>query len=460
MCGISGAVNFEGLNPDTKNNVLKINNSMCHRGPDAKGLFSDKFVSLGHRRLSIIGLNEASNQPMQSINDDIVIVFNGEIYNHEEIRKELENEFKFKTENSDTEVIINSYKKWGIKCIDRFIGMFAFCLYDRNKEKIYLVRDRLGKKPLFFTNINNTIYFSSESQAFFKANILDKKINSEAVYHYLSFLTVPAPLSFFDKVEKVEAGYYHEISKKGVKKTQYWNISDFLNDKIDHTFNEALKNTQDLLDKAMVHRNVADVPISIALSGGIDSSLNLYYTKLNRTDETCSINIAFEKDSRGNESLAAKKFSEQQDVKFIGKVLSQDEFIDWINGYLNISKDCPAGDPNTALMFGISKIARENNFKVMLVGEGGDEIGGYPVYFQLNTLNKLFKYIPSILFKALKLLPRNSLTRKIHRAVDSPLYAARFIFGFPENEKKTFWKKNSYDSYKIIKRLSDEVETD
>ena len=396
---------------------------MCHRGPDADGIFNDKFVALGHRRLSIIGLNKASNQPMQSFEEDIIIVFNGEIYNHEEIRKELEDEFHFKTINSDTEVIINSYKKWGIKCIERFVGMFAFCLYDKKNQKIYLVRDRLGKKPLFYTKINETVYFSSESQAFFNAGLLEKKINSEAVYHYLSFLTVPAPLSFFKNVEKVEAGYYHEISKDKFIKEQYWNISDYLNHKIDDNFEQAFQKTQELLDKAMIHRNVADVPISIALSGGLDSSLNLYYTRKNRSDKICSINIAFEKDSRGNESVAAKKFSIDQDVNFVGKVLSQKEFINWINGYLNISKDCPAGDPNTALMYGISQIARDNNYKVLLVGEGGDEIGGYPVYSQLMLLNKIFKFIPKPFIKILKLLPRNSLTRKIHRTVDSPLYA-------------------------------------
>ena len=179
----------------------------------------------------------------------------------------------------DTEVIINSYKKWGIKCIERFVGMFAFCLYDKKNQKIYLVRDRLGKKPLFYTKINETVYFSSESQAFFNAGLLEKKINSEAVYHYLSFLTVPAPLSFFKNVEKVEAGYYHEISKDKFIKEQYWNISDYLNHKIDDNFEQAFQKTQELLDKAMIHRNVADVPISIALSGGLDSSLNLYYTR-------------------------------------------------------------------------------------------------------------------------------------------------------------------------------------
>ena len=460
MCGISGAVNFQGLNPNCKNIVSQINDSMCHRGPDADGIFNDKFVALGHRRLSIIGLNKASNQPMQSFDKDIIIVFNGEIYNHEEIRRELDDEFHFKTINSDTEVIINSYKKWGIKCIERFVGMFAFCLYDKKNQKIYLVRDRLGKKPLFYTKINETVYFSSESQAFFNAGLLEKKINSEAVYHYLSFLTVPAPLSFFKNVEKVEAGYYHEISKDKFIKEQYWNISDYLNHKIDDNFEQAFQKTQKLLDKAMIHRNVADVPISIALSGGLDSSLNLYYTRQNRSDEICSINIAFEKDSRGNESVAAKKFSIDQDVNFVGKVLSQKEFINWINGYLNISKDCPAGDPNTALMYGISEIARDNNYKVLLVGEGGDEIGGYPVYSQLMLLNKIFKFIPKPFIKILKLLPRNSLTRKIHRTVDSPLYAARFIFGFPENEKKIFWKKKPYNSYDIIKELSDEVDTD
>ncbi len=460
MCGISGAINFQGLDFANKEIVAKINNAMCHRGPDADGIFSDEFVSLGHRRLSIIGLNVQSNQPMKSIDEEIIIVFNGEIYNHDEIRKELESEFKFQTLNSDTEVIINAYKKWGISCLDKFVGMFAFCLYDKKAKKTFLVRDRLGKKPLFYTTINNTIYFASESQAFFAANLLDKKVNSEAVYHYLSFLTVPAPMSFFKNINKVKAGYYHEITDDGMKENQYWDIAYYLNKKIDHSFDKALKETDILLEKAMKYRNVADVPISVALSGGLDSSLNLFYTKKNRSDEICSINVAYETDSRGNESIAAKNFSEELGVKFIGKVLTKEEFIEWINGYLNVSKDSPAGDPNTALMYGISQIAQKNKYKVLLVGEGGDEVGGYPVYSQLSMLNIIFKFLPRTFIRILKYIPRNSLTRKIHRAIDSPLYAARFVFGFPENEKKLFWlKEDNYNSYEIIKKLSDEVDT-
>ena len=170
---------------------------MEHRGPDASGFFNSKHVSFSHRRLSIIDLNENSNQPMHSTCENITIVYNGEIYNHSELRKILEKKYSFKTTNSDTEVIINAYKEWGIKCLDKFVGMFAIAIYDKHTKKVYLVRDRLGKKPLYYTIVNGTLFFASENQSFFKSNLLKKEIDDESIYHYLSFLTTPAPQTFF-----------------------------------------------------------------------------------------------------------------------------------------------------------------------------------------------------------------------------------------------------------------------
>tara|TARA_Y100001958_G_C21237371_1_gene564154 strand:+ start:1314 stop:3182 length:1869 start_codon:yes stop_codon:yes gene_type:complete len=466
MCGIAGAINFnKGLNNQEINSVKSLSSCMCHRGPDADGFFNDDSVALAHRRLSIIGLNELSNQPMSSVDDNIVIVFNGEIYNHEEIKILLQDKHDFKTKNSDTEVIINAYKEWGIECLHKFVGMFAMAIYDKKKNKVFIVRDRLGKKPLFYTFVNETLFFSSENQAFFDSNLLKKEFDDESIYHYLSYLTTPAPKSFFKNVFKVKAGHYHEISSGDIIDNEYWNIADYINKNEECSFDEAYEKSHELLESAMKYRNVADVPISIALSGGLDSSLNLHYTKQHRSDEIASINISYEVSSKGDETKIAERFSNENNVKFIPEVLSKEDFTNWIKDYLNISKDIPAGDPNTALMFGISRIAKNNNFKVLLVGEGGDELGGYPVYSILNRLNSFLSIFPEKLVNTIqnltKFIPHNRLTKKIIRALSIPIYASRFIFGFSEIEKRKFWKKDKkYNSYKFVEDLSNEIRSD
>jgi len=330
---------------------------------------------------------------------------------------------------------------------------------DKVKEKVFLVRDRFEKKPFYITTINDTLYFSSENQAFFKSELLKKEFNDEAIYDYLTFLTVPAPKTFFKNVQKIEVGHYYEVSSKGMQKHKYWDIADFLNQENSCTFDEAKENSEKLLDDAMKYRNVADVPISIALSGGFDSSLNLFYTKQNREDEISTINITYEETSDFDESVLAEKYSKDQDVKYISKRISQKDFVEWIDEYLSISKDIPTGDPNTALMYGISKIARENGFKVLLVGEGGDEIGGYPIYTKLVKLDKILKFIPDWFINILLRIPLpNKIKKKIHSLLENPAYARKFIFGFLEAQKGKFWKKSkSYNSYKILKTLSDEI---
>lgn len=462
MCGITGAINFRNIKKEDKEYIEKFNHAIAHRGPDANGIWSDENVVFGHVRLSIIDLSTLSNQPMLSVDEDIVIVFNGEIYNHQEIREALKDEFVFKTNHSDTEVIINAYKKWGIEALQKFTGMFAFALYDKVQEKVFLVRDRFGKKPLYFTTVDSVLYFSSENQAFFKSRLIEKAFNDEAIYQYLTFLTVPAPQTFFKNVSKVEAGHYYEISKNGINKHKYWDIADYLNTENNCSYDEAKKETQKLLESAMKYRNVADVPISIALSGGLDSSLNLFYTKQNRSDEISTINISYEKTSKFDESVIAQKYSKEMDVKYLPNQISQKDFIDWIEEYLTISKDIPTGDPNTALMYGISKIARQNGFKVLLVGEGGDEIGGYPIYDTLVKLDKVFRVIPQMCVPLILRLPLfGRLKKRVHSVLESPPYARRFIFGFSENQKKTFWKKEkTYDSFAVIKALSDEIHID
>lgn len=459
MCGIAGIIHFNQRSDYYKNEVKLLSDALRHRGPDAEGFYFDNNVSLAHRRLSIIDLSEKANQPMQSRDGNIVIVFNGEIYNYRELRNELEKEYEFKTDHSDTETIIYAYEKWGIDCIHKLTGMFAFALYDRKKGKVFLVRDRLGKKPLYYFHLNNKLYFSSEIQAFFSADLIPKELNEEAIYHYLTFLTVNAPSTFFKGIDKLESGHYLEISGKNVKKVKYWDISEFLNKESRDSYEEACDITEKLLIKSMEYRNIADVPIVVSLSGGLDSSLNLYYSsKINKN--ISSINISYAEKSPFDESEAAEKYSNQLNVRFINKKIDSEDFKNIINEYLLIQRDMPVGDPNTALMYLISKVTKQNGAKVMLVGEGGDELGGYPIYLKLNKEVQRFNNLPSFILNRFKYLP-SIFTSRLDFFFKGKIISKRHIHGFSENSKKGFWLgKKEYNSYKILSDYMSEIRDD
>tara|TARA_B100000925_G_scaffold286543_2_gene264447 strand:+ start:5447 stop:7306 length:1860 start_codon:yes stop_codon:yes gene_type:complete len=461
MCGIAGAIplNEKHIASKTILAVRDMTSALSHRGPDNQEVMeSSKFV-FGHTRLSIIDLSERSNQPMMSACNKVTIVFNGEIYNHEDLRSELSEEFLFKTKSSDTEVILNSYLKWGVSCLDRFHGMFSMALFDARTDELYLIRDRFGKKPLFWSEVENTIYFASESNALFSLDEIPKSIDDSAIYDYLTFLTTPAPRTFFKGINKVPAGHYLKI--KGGKKNleKYWDISDKINTVRSGTDEDFHLETKKLLESSMKLRNVADVPISIALSGGLDSSLNLYYlNELGRKDLK-SINISYEKTSEFDESKIAKRYSEEKNIDFHSFRITENDFSELIEEYLNCSKDSPAGDPNTALLYGISKISKDLGCKVLLVGEGGDELGGYPIYKKLKTLNYFYSFIPKVLLRFALLLPFPfKIKKSIKSILDTPPLVRRFVFGFSEPEKKGFWKgSEGLNSYKKILNICDEI---
>ncbi|PCI73568.1 MAG: asparagine synthase (glutamine-hydrolyzing) [Gammaproteobacteria bacterium] len=462
MCGISGVVDFDNITQAEIDSVLKINQSIVHRGPDADGLFSDESVVLAHRRLSIIDISESSNQPMFDGNGDIVLVFNGEIYNHVELRKELEQEFEFKTDHSDTETIIYAYKKWGVSCVDKFVGMFAFALYDKSKGSVFICRDRLGKKPIYYSQVGNAYYFCSESSALFTSGKIEKKINAEAIYDYLSYLTVEAPNTFFEGVYKIPAGHYMEINKAGTSLVKYWDIANYLNIECKDSEKEIINRTKLLLDKSMEHRNVSDVPIAVALSGGLDSSLNLDYTKNISENKLIAINVSYVDKSQFDESDIAKRFSEELGVEFVSVCIDKQDYENWILEYFQAQKDTPIGDPNSPLLYGISKVAAQHGCKVLQVGEGGDEIGGYPIYNSLVKLNRLTKFIPKYLLKLCSLLPIPSkYKRELDILSSGGAETRRFLFGFTDAEKNKFWKKSKYtSSFEKLSKYAAEIRDD
>ena len=457
MCGISGIISQHKLEQFDEVSLIAMRNAIIHRGPDHQGIWKDKSVVLGHNRLSIIDLSYEANQPMSSTDGEIVICFNGEIYNHAEIKEELIHSQSFRTNHSDTEVIINSYKEWGLeKALKKFKGMFAFALYDIKKETIYLVRDRLGKKPLYYTNVGQKLLFSSEIKAILESGQVDSSVNEEAIYHYLSFLTVNAPNTFFANISKLEAGTYLTYSKEGMEKTKYWDVADAINTNIEDSYDEATENIKEKLIRSMKYRNVSDVPIAVALSGGVDSSMNLLFSAKDNPNIN-AINLEYETRHDFNESENARRFSKELKVPYTQMDINQQKFESELLTLCDIQKDQPFGDPNSVLLYYISKKARSMGSKILLVGEGGDELGGYPVYSQMLKEFRFLKKVPGFLRGLLKYVPTK---KRFDFFYKGEVVSRRQVHGFTEYEKRKFWKGKSHNSYAVLYSLMKEVKGD
>lgn len=244
MCGICGFIKINKCNKYINRDYLEdMNKQMIHRGPDGgrTWLAVDNVVGMGHRRLSIIDLSDKASQPMMNEDGSIVLTFNGEIYNHAEIREELEccGKHIWQTDHSDTEVIIHAYEEWGINCLDKFRGMFAFVLWDSRKKVAYVVRDRIGIKPLYYMLMDGVFTFASDINALLKVMPRKPTVNERAMYDYLSFLCTPGANTLFAEIKKLEPANYLQIKNDGsdIKKVRYWDVMDNFNNEI-YTANE------------------------------------------------------------------------------------------------------------------------------------------------------------------------------------------------------------------------------
>ncbi|MEX2642694.1 MAG: hypothetical protein WD270_04530, partial [Acetobacterales bacterium] len=232
MCGITGIVAFGDRAPPVDAGLLdRMTDALAHRGPDGRGTWiaPDGRAGLGHRRLSIIDLSEAAGQPMANEDGNLQVVFNGEIYNHAEVRRELEaiGGHIWRTDHSDTEVILHAFEQWGIACLDRFVGMFAFALWDARERALWLVRDRAGVKPLYYTVRDGRLLFASEIKAILRDPSVPRAVDDEAFFHYLSFLTTPAPQTLFAGIRKLPAGCWLRLGADGsVRERRWWDVLD------------------------------------------------------------------------------------------------------------------------------------------------------------------------------------------------------------------------------------------
>jgi asparagine synthase (glutamine-hydrolysing) len=427
MCGIFGAITEEGLG---QNNLSKISEVLSHRGPDDQGFVTlrlqNKTIDLLHRRLTIIDLTERAHQPMASEDQSCWLVYNGEVYNFREIREELVKKgCKFKSD-SDTEVVLRSYQVWGMDCVQKFVGMFAFAILDKNKNKLYLFRDHVGKKPLYYYCHNGIFLFCSELKGFMLLDSFAKDIDINSLYLYLYFGYIPAPYSIFKNTFKLEPGHILEVDFNGnQKKIKWWDIESFYNqNKLCVSFNEAKEALKEKLLKAFKYRLVADVPVGIFLSGGIDSTLIATLLQKNIGHPLKTFTIGFRQKAY-NEAYWAKKIAQFLGTQHYEFFCTPKDAFGIIKNIPDIY-DEPFADSSGIPTYLVSELSR-NSVKVCLSGDGGDELfGGYAIYkkmrFYSHFLNfpyfsrKLLSDVTSSFpIKILKIFKSNVTEDKIYK---------------------------------------------
>ncbi len=403
MCGINGFCDFN--KHLQKGDLENANRVLQHRGPDDGDavVFNtiDANIGLGHKRLSIIDLSSLGHQPMYSDDNQIVIVLNGEIYNFKEIRATLEDEgYSFKS-NSDTEVIIKAYQQYGITCLEKFIGMFAFVLYDAAKQDIFLVRDRAGVKPLYYYFADGCLLFASELKAFHQYNIFKKEIEPKAVSLYLSYGYIKEPYSIFKNTYKLSPGHYAtlNLATQQLQLTQYWNVLDYYNKPtIKISEREAKEHLEKLLTSAFEYRMVSDVPVGVFLSGGYDSSLVTAILQKNSMNKIKTFTVGFQ-DEKYNEAPYAKQVANYLGTDHNEYYCSAKEAQEII-ATLPYYYDEPFGDSSAIPTILVSRFARQQ-VTVALSADAGDEIfAGYSRYDQMMKIKRIKKYIPSVVEKA------------------------------------------------------------
>lgn len=390
MCGICG---FISRNTITTEQLKIMNDTMYHRGPNDSGeeiypAAGGYNVGLAQRRLSILDLSALGHQPMHSKDKRVSVVFNGEIYNFLELKEELK-DYPF-CSACDTEVIIAAYLKWGIDCISRFNGMFAIALFDREVQKLYLVRDRIGKKPLYYWLHSGNLVFASELKPVFECPGFDRKIRTEVISRYLYHQYINAPDTIFEDVYKLEPGAVLEFDGGEVKTWKYWDIKEVYQEKkqdmvADYT--QAKEELKDLLNKSVAMRMIADVPLGTFLSGGYDSSLITAIAQSQSDKPVKTYSIGFHEE-KYNEAKFAREVAAHLGTDHTELYIDEKEMFDLVDSIARYY-DEPFADSSQIPTMLVSALARKG-VTVALSGDGGDEFFcGYNVYDKVGQAQKL-----------------------------------------------------------------------
>jgi asparagine synthase (glutamine-hydrolysing) len=399
MCGLVGCLTSSDRFRVTAPYLDRMRDTMAHRGPDGAGTWisNDGAVGLGHRRLSIIDLSNAASQPMASDDGAVQLIFNGEIYNHAEIRRELESlGHRFRTDHSDTEALLRAYLQWGRDCVHRFRGMFAFALWDQRSRELWLVRDRIGVKPLYFSRHHGRLTFASEIKALLADPEQPRAVDETSMYYYFSFLVPPAPRTMFEGIGKLAGGTWMVVAADGTTRTErYWDALDNRQDLSGWSDTQISEQVLDTLTDAVKLRMVSDVPVGIFLSGGIDSSTNAaLFSRCGGKVRTFSIGYDDEYATYRNEFAYSRQVAQGLGAEHHELRLKQQDLVDFLPRMVAL-QDEPIGDPVCVPVYYVSKLARDNGVTVCQLGEGADELFcGYPNWRRALRLQHLSDSLP------------------------------------------------------------------
>lgn len=428
MCGIVGAI-YDDDDSGVLLSADAARAALWPRGPDAWGVIHEPGVFLGHARLAIIDISDAASQPMQSACGRYCIVFNGEVYNFRELRKAFDPDFPW-TSQSDTEVVLEAFARWGVGCLSRLHGMFAFAVWDRRERKLTLARDRLGVKPLYYAQDGGAFAFASRPGALLGLlPRMNRSINRQAVRLYLEAGYVPAPEAYHAKLRKLCPGQYLELAGARVALSTYWSLDGVETDSRLSRVPEAemLEELDELVDRSVRWRMVSDVPIGAFLSGGIDSSLVAALMARHSTQPIRTFTIGFD-DPTFDESAHAKAVASHLGAEHACEVLHADDLLELMPDFLK-HYDEPFFDYSAFPLMAVSRLAARS-VKVSLSGDGGDEaFGGYH-YYRIAHVLAPFLGLPAWMRRgagmAMKRVPGKA--RLLGHAVQMPSAAAAFAF--------------------------------
>ncbi len=446
MCGIAGFVTIPNTDPSFENRADADLRSMLetirHRGPDAEGCTKDAEhgVWLGHRRLSIIDLADGA-QPMSTADGELVVTFNGEIYNHLELRADLEAcGHSFTTDHSDTEVLLHGYREWGAALVSRLMGMWAFAIYDRQRQRLLLSRDRFAKKPLFYTRQRNTFAFASELHALTQHSRIDHTVSPLGLQKLFAYGYIPAPHSLFTGIHKLRGGENLVVDLPSLEQEihTYWKFELEPDEDLARNEDEVCENLRHLLHQAVKRRLMSDVPLAIFLSGGIDSSaLAAFAVKSAGAETIKSFAIGFQENTF-DESSYARSVADLLGTEHYEKTLSMEVSADLLPE-IAAKLDEPIGDSSILPTYLLCKEARER-VTVALSGDGSDELfAGYDPFRVLGAANAYNRVVPRPLHQALRLLAARLPTSHRNLSLDFKIKRTLQGLSYPRKLWNPVW---------------------
>ena len=467
MCGICGILDLAG-NPISRHILTRMNQAIRHRGPDGEGELVDREIGLGHRRLSIIDVG-GGGQPIGNEDGTVQIVFNGEIYNFIELRDELEKAgHRFRT-RSDTEVIVHAYEQWGTECVKRFNGMFAFALWDAKRRELFLARDHLGIKPLYYTRIGDALVFASEIKSLLEYPGCTRELDIEALAELFTFRYVPSPKTLFKHILKLPPAHVMKVKRGAVSIERFWNWIPRVRKGVSEA--EFVEEYQHLLEDAVRLQLRSDVPLGLFLSSGVDSGVLLAIMSRYSRGPVQTFTIGFEGGEKTNEIEDARSMARQFGADHHFQMLAPEDYVRYYDRYMRDLEE-PLGNETAASFYFVAKMTAEK-VKVALTGQGADEPwAGYDRYKGVK-LSNVYSRMPSAVtgtleFVAGKLSGRMERFKRGVASLSEPDMLTRFakvysFFGADmkaqlyRGELKTAFDTDHFGTRRALGRLQGDV---